>query len=512
MIPEPSSPPSTAAGAGAGERAGAHHGLLRRRALRGFLVSALAFAGNRLLVLATTVVLARLLVPEDFGLVAAGMALILYLEIGLDLGVGAALVYEQEEGVTERVQTAFTLSLLTAVVFTGLGWLSAPAIAAFFHVSGQETLLRVLFCYLLLRGLGQVPDALLRRDLRFGRRGVLDLTRAGTRAAVSVTLAVAGYGAWSIVWGLLAGEAVGTALTWRATGFRPTLRIRRAAVRTLMTFGSAVFALRFVDALATDGDYLVVGNQLGPTQLGYYSLAFRLPELLLLNVFWVFSTVAFPVFARARSAARDAAGSAMLSALRFLTLFGFPLGVSLALLSRDAVLVLFSDRWVAAIAPMALISLAAGVSSVGFASGDLFTALGRPGLLLAYNAPTTALMLTAFVLAAPHGLAAVAGVHLAFALVDAVVRLWLAHGVAGTRWADDVAAMAPALWAAGGAAALGLPLRLLTEPGATALVVIATGALAGAVGGLLLGARSTLHDLAQLAREATGPGISAARP
>jgi PST family polysaccharide transporter len=474
---------------------------LRRGAVRGFLVSALAFAGNRILVFASTLVLARLLVPEDFGIVAAGMTLILYLEIGLDLGVGAALVYEQETGISERAQTAFTLSVLTSLLFTAVGWWSAPAIASFFQVSGQETLFRVLFCYLLLRGLAQVPDALLRRDLRFGRRGVLDVARGLTRASVAIALALLGYGAWSIVWGLLAGEVVGTWLTWRATGFRPTFRIRRAAVRALMGFGSAVFALRLVDALATDGDYLVVGSQLGPTQLGFYSVAFRLPELLLLNVFWVFSSVAFPVYAKARAATAGSPATAMLGALRVVTLFGFPVGIALALLSRDAVLVLFSDRWEPAIAPMTLIALAAGVSSIGFASGDLFAALGRPGMLLAVNVPFTALMLVGFVLVVPYGLAAVAAVHLASVLIDGVVRLALAHRLAGTRWADDLVAMWPAVCAAAGALAVGLPVRLVLEPGPVALVCIAAAVTAGAGAGLFIGARPALRDMTHFARE-----------
>ena len=129
---------------------------LTTRAVRGFLWSAASFGGSRVVVFAVTLVLTRLLAPADFGVVAAGLTLILFLEIALDLGLGAAVVYEQEEGTSDRIRTAYSLNLIIAACLTALGVLAAPLLASFFQAPEAANLFRVLFGYLFLRGAGQV--------------------------------------------------------------------------------------------------------------------------------------------------------------------------------------------------------------------------------------------------------------------------------------------------------------------------------------------------------------------
>jgi PST family polysaccharide transporter len=477
-------------------------GGLRVVAVRSFGWAAVSLGGSRLLVFLTTLLLARLLAPADFGLVAAGLVIVTFLEIALDLGVGSSLVYEQETGITSRVHTAFLLNLLVAVTLAGVGMLATPLITDFFHTAGQETLIRVLFGYLVIRGAGQVQDAILKRDLRFRQRAWSELAGGAVRAGVSVALAAAGYGAWAIVWGLLAGELVATAARWVQVGFRPRLRLDLSAARSLMRFGLAITALRVLSTASNNADYVVVGRWLDITALGYYLMSYRLPELIIANAYWVLSTVAFPLYARARRSGPEAFRSAVLRTLRLVTLFGFVAGVGLALLARDAVLVLLSPDWAPAITPMVLISLALGASAVEYASGDVFPAVGRPGLLVRLNIPLALVKLAGFVLAAPYGIVAVAAVHLGFSVVYAVIRLAVANRVVGLRFREDLAAMAPAALAVGGMLALALPVRLLTEPGPAALLLILAAAAAGAIAAVVLGARSTVGEVRDLVRAA----------
>lgn len=475
---------------------------LRGTAVRSFGWAAVSLGGSRLLVFLTTLLLARLLAPADFGLVAAGLVIVTFLEIALDLGVGSSLVYEQETGITGRVHTAFLLNVLVAVTLAGAGVLATPLITRFFHTEGQEALIRVLFGYLVIRGAGQIQDAVLKRDLRFRERAWSELAGGAVRAGVSVALAAAGYGAWAIVWGLLVGELLATAVRWIQLGFRPRLRLDLPAARTLMRFGLAVTALRVLSTASNNADYLVVGRYLDVTALGYYLMSYRLPELVIANAYWVLSSVAFPLYARARGAGPEAFRSAVLRTLRLVTLFGFVAGVGLALLARDAVLVLLSPTWAPAITPMVLISLALGASAVEYASGDVFPAVGRPGLLVRLNVPLAVVKLAGFVLAAPYGIVAVAAVHLGFSVVYAVIRLAVANRVVGLRFREDLAAMAPAAWVVGGMLACALPVRLLTEPGLGALLLISAAAAAGGTAAVALGARSTVGELRDLVRAA----------
>lgn len=471
------------------------HDSLTGRAVTSFAWSALSFGGSKLIVFGSTVVLARLLTPHDFGIVADAMAVLLFFDVVLDLGVGAALIYEQERGITDRVQTAFTLNVIVSAALALAGILLTPAIAAFFGLSSNEGVFRALFLYLLVRGVGQVQDSVLQRDLRFGRRTTVELGRGIARALVSVVLAVLGFGVWALVGGLLAGELVGTALAWWAVGFRPRFSLDRRALGGLMGFGLTFIMLKVVDAIGIDSDYLVVGHRLGATQQGYYSMGYRLPELALMSLYWIFGAVAFPVYSVARSRGTQASVAAMLRALRMITLFSFPAGILLALMARDVITVLFSSKWAPAIEPMVLISLTTAITSIGFASGDLFPANGRPGTLLALNVPLTTLLVIGYVLAAPYGIVAVAAVHLGLSLPYQAVRLLLVNKLLGASLPQELASMRPAAYASVGVIVLALPVRLLFPQGPGTLLFLAIAGITGAVVGILLGARDTAIEV-----------------
>jgi lipopolysaccharide exporter len=467
---------------------------LATRAIRSAAVMAVSFGGNKLLVFGSTVVLARLLTPKDFGVVAAATAVILYFDVVLDLGIGAALVYEQQH-TDEHAQTAFTLNLMVTSALTGIGLLATPALAAFFSLQSEQNVFRALFAYLFIRGLGQIQDSMLQRDLRFGRRGTVELARGAVRAGASIGLAVAGFGVWALVAGLLAGELTATALSWVMVGFRPRFSLDRAVVRQLMAFGLAFIALKVLDAIALDSDYLIVGHALGATRLGYYTIAYRLPELALVSLYWIFGTVAFPLYAHAREEGRDVSGAVQLRALRMITIFSLPAGVLLALLSRDIIYVVFSAKWAPAIPAMVLISLTTAVTSVGYSSGDLFPALGRPATLLVLNAPMTVLLVIAYIVFVPYGIVAIAATHLVTAVITQAARFILITRVFGTAFMRQLRAMRPGACAMLGVVALAGPARILLPHGGLALAVVAIAGVAGAGAGLLIGARDALPEL-----------------
>lgn len=475
-------------------------------ALRAFGWSLLSVATNRLVAFVATLLLARLLGPTEFGVAAAALVLVAFLDVVLDFGVSAAVIYEQEQGHSERLHTAFTVNQLAAALLTLVALLTSPFLATFLQVPGRAEVFQTLSLVLLLRSAGQIHDALLKRELNFRRRMAADVARAAMRAAVSIGLALSGYGVWSIVWGYLAAELTGTVFLWLLVPFRPRLRLQRDVARQLLGFGGAFSLLRLVNAVWANADLLVVGSILGPALLGIYSIAYRVPTLVVANVLFIFSTVAFPVYTRARDAGPDVLRSAMTRALRLTTLFGFTTGTGLAIVSRDAVAVAFGAEWAAAAAPMAVLAVALGISAVGFASGDIFPAIGRPGLLLALNVPSTVLLILAAVLGARWGVLGVAVAQLVVLTVYSAARLLVARHLVGGRLVDQLVAMWPGVAAALGVCALALPIRFSLAPGPMALgLTVAAGAL-GAFLALALTAREALHEVLALGNRLRGSG------
>ena len=473
---------------------------LSRRAVGGFLWSAASFGAGKLIVFAMTVLLARLLAPRDFGLVAAGLSVAAFLEIALDFGVGSALIYEQERGVTERVRVAFTLSLLVAAAMTGAGVAASPLVAAFFGAPDATPLFQVLFCYLLLRGVGLVQDAVLQRELRYRTRTVVDILRALVRGAVAVALAFGGHGAWAIVLGTVAGEAAAATAYCCLVRIPPTWRLRGDVVRTLLRFGLPLLTLNIVNTAGTEGDRMIVGGRLNAAALGQYTIAQKLPEMLILNVYWVFQKIAYSIYARARTGGPEMFRAAALKALRLVTFFGFPMGAGLAVIAPAVVPLAFSPAWTPAVPAMVIISVTAGLSAIGFASGDIFPAVGRPAALLRVTSALVLVELVVIWFVARYGIEAIALVHLALMVTWGPLRLHVANRLVGTTWRQCGVAMRPGLVGAGGVVAVGLPVALVTGATWPGLAATVAAGVVGGGGAVLLTDRAAVLEVIALVR------------
>jgi O-antigen/teichoic acid export membrane protein/peptidoglycan/xylan/chitin deacetylase (PgdA/CDA1 family) len=489
--PEPLSPdpPSRTAGWG---------GTVRR----GIIWSVAAFGASKALSLISILILARLLAPDEFGVVAAVAAYIALIELGSDLGMKPAIVYEQEEGMSERVQTAFTLNLLTAAALTGLGVLLAPAVADFFGVGGEAALFRLGALNLLLTGLGNVHDALLLRDMSLARRIRPQVARDVVRVAVSVGLALAGLGAAALVVGFLAGTAAWTAWQWLLTPLRPQLSYQGAIARSMIAYGAPAALLSVLATINSRLDVVLIGHLLDSRALGIYTIAYRLPEVLLASIAYTLGVVAFPALARRRADDPDALAPATMQLLRYMALYALPVATGLAVLSIPIVELLFSHTWHEAARVLVPIAAAAALYTVVFPLGDLLKAVGKQATIVKINVVLIPLMIAACVLAAPGGIVAVS-----WALVVTSATFAVMMSVAVARELrlriGDVArtyapAVAPSVGVLVGAGAVRLAWPAISFP------ALAAATIAGALGAMLalrLAAPRTFVDLVRQLRD-----------
>lgn len=449
---------------------------------RGAAWQGLSYLVGKAMVLLTTVILARLLTPEDFGLVGLALVFVTYVEVATDLGVAQALVVLPAG--RRRNDTALLISVGSSALLVAAAMMAAPAVARFFGRPEVAGMLRVLALSLLLTAMAQVPDALLRRSLRFRSRVVTLVGRALAQGAVSVGLALSGAGPWAIVGGYLAGTAAYAVLSWILAGYRPGTgfwRVDRGEARALLAFGAPAAANGVVLSLVFDVDYLFVGKVLGAAALGHYTLAYRLPELAIINVFFILSVVAFPLFARARED-RTRLRRGYLTAVRLQSVYGLGAGVGLAVVAPMVVHVLFGAGWEPAVAPMQALALYAAFRSLGIGPVDLLKAEGRPGLAFWLSLVRLAAVVGALALAVRSGIAAVAWAQAAVALALALLMQGVAFRVLGIGLRRLLPTVWPAVACAAGVAAGAGTVRLL-GPGPEVLrVLLALGA--GAACGL----------------------------
>lgn len=352
---------------------------IHRFALLGSFLNYFSFVLNKGTTFVSTIILTRLLSPDDFGLMALGLFLT-YLEGLSDFGVGAAFIYEEDtDRVTEdrRASTAFFFNLLSAGLMTIVAYLSAAQVAFFFHEPRLESILKVMGFIFILTSLGNLHEARLRKTLQFQRRFVAEVLKSLAKATVAITLALNGFGVWSLVFGQLAASLIGTVSYWILSRWRPRWVFDVALCRSLLRYGGQITLMLVLGALIQNLDYLLIGRAQSAEQLGLYTMAFRLPELVILNICCVISPALFPTYARLQKDL-NALQSTFLTTTRYIALACFPLGIGTVLITEDFVRLCFTERWLPVIPVMQVLAIYATVATIGFNAGDIYKALGRP--------------------------------------------------------------------------------------------------------------------------------------
>jgi O-antigen/teichoic acid export membrane protein len=335
--------------------------------------------GGKLMVFITTIVLARVLSKDDFGVAAYAVVAIGFLEVLKDLGIHQAVIYHKRD--PQTANAGFWLGLLIGTGLFALTWFLAPLISMFFRDPRTTSLTRALAFTFPLTSLSNVHEALLRKDLAFGRKMVPDVLRSTMKGVISIVFALLGFGPWSLIYGQLGGTVVAVVGYWWILPWRPSLQMNLKLTKPLLRYGFAVVCINAIGMFLMNTDYLFVGRFLGAVALGVYTLAFRAPDLMISQFFEVLGKVIFPVYAKLR----DDIGMlshAYLGTMRYVTMLTLPVSVGLAILARPFVLTVFSAKWADAIPVIPAIVLYSFLRSITFSIGDAYKAQGRLSILV----------------------------------------------------------------------------------------------------------------------------------
>ena len=452
------------------------NGRLAHRAAWGVVWAVAGAVAVKTIGLATLVVLARLLVPGEYGLFAFCLVYLMYFETVGDLGTGMALVYWPDR-TRDVAQITFVINLVSGGMLTLLAFVTAPFAARFFAMPEAVPLLQVLAWSFFLRGLGNTHDALCRKDLRFRARLLPEVGLAAVKAGVAIPLAVAGFGVWSLVWGQLAGVAISTLLLWFVVPWRPERHWPNDLLRPMLRYGAGIVAVNVLATIVHHVDAVVVARTLGPAALGIYQIAYRLPEIIVSLLVWQTGKVMFPSFARLRAAGGDI-GAAYIVSLRYLALFAAPAGLGLFLLAEPLVLALFGANWAAAAPVLRALALYAALRALAAPTGDVLKAAGRPGLLAALGLVKAILLVPCLVLASRGGLVAVAWTVTGTAALTTLLSLSASARIAHVPALSIIAALRPSL-AATAVLALAVAAGTWVTRGATPTLTLLAGSATG---------------------------------
>lgn len=443
---------------------------LKVKTARGSMFMASLSLVMRPISMALAIVLLRLLNPADFGLLALAMILFNTANLITDLGLRPAIVQTKHD-IRKVAHYAFVLVMLASMAMTGLVILLAPPIASFLG-GGEELIpiLRWMAVYITVDGLWIVPEALLRRELRFKQLGLSQIPGELASTLIAIPLALMGFGVWSLVIGNISGQLLRSALLWAY--YRPWIWLKpqkweREIVTSLFRYGLPTMgggALRYIQ---TQIDTWLVGRNFGTTSVGYYGRAYdlttRLSDMLTSSIF---GNVLFPSYAKMQDD-RPRLARAYLKSTNMVFLMIVPLSVGLAITASLLVPVLLGPKWLPMIPIWQIFALYGLTRPISTNASPIFLAVGEPKRNLTASLLLLAIMVPAILLVMrPYGVAAVAlvvsGAHLVTMLFNVFQVNQILPGTARKTFTQSLP-----FFAAGGVMALGV--YLLTEPILTVL-------------------------------------------
>lgn len=391
---------------------------LKGRSVRGGAVTAVGQACGFVLRILSTILLARLLHPGDFGLIGMVTAVTGFIFLFKDLGLSMATI--QNECIDHRqVSTLFWINVVSGIVLAVLTICVSPAIAWFY---GEPKLIRitmVISASFLLGGLAVQHQALLKRQMRFVALTAIEIAALFCGISFALVAAAGGLGYWSLVLQQVFYTFSYTAGVWLMCHWRPGHPSLQADVKSMLAFGGSLTVFSMFNYFARNMDNILIGRYCGPVLLGFYSKAYELLMVPINQLNTPISAVAIPALSRLQSQ-HGHFRSYYLRGIELLTAFGMPLVIFLAIAADRIIPIVLGPQWADSVAVYRFLAPAAFIGTFNVATGWVYISLGQASRQLRYGILESVVTVISFFIGVHWG---INGVAVAFSISQPVTRL-----------------------------------------------------------------------------------------
>lgn len=390
---------------------------LRERVIIGIGWTTLNRISQQGLKFAISVLLARLLTPEAFGLVGMIVVFTGFASLFADAGFGAALV--QREKIEERhLSSVFWLQAGLGILLTLMLAAIAPLVAQFYGEPVLEVLTMFVAIQFTIESLGTVQTALFRRKMDFKKITIVKLVATVVSGGVAIVLALLDYGVWSLVWQTVLNTTADVAAVWILSSWYPQFLFRRSAIRELLSYSGNLLGFNAINYWTRNSDDLLIGRYVGSAGLGIYNRAYETMMLPIYLIRGIIGEVMFPTLSRLRKDV-DHVRRVYLRATRTIGFISIPMMCGLMVVAESFVLALFGPKWEAVVPVLRVLCLIGIKQPVSSTTGWIFKSQGRTDQMFYWNLVVSTATVLSFIVGVQWG---VLGVAIAF-----TIRGYLLH-------------------------------------------------------------------------------------
>jgi len=348
---------------------------LKQRSVRGGAITIAAQSSKFGLKFGSTIVLARLLVPEDYGLIGMATVVIGFVEYFKDLGLSTATIQRREIN-HQQISTLFWINIAVACLVALIVALLAPAVASFYNEPRLQKITLVLAINFIFGGLTVQHQALLRRQMQYVSLAKVEIASMFMGVATSVVAAYYGLNYWALVLMLVATTLTNAIGVWLACSWRPGLPRRNCDVGSMLAYGSNITGFGLVNYFSRNLDNILIGRRWGSQELGLYAQAYKLVLLPIQQINTPVTSVALPSLSSLQSEPQEYCRyyyKAMLS----IAALGMPTIGFLFAFADQVILVVLGEQWLATVPIFKLLMPAALNATVGVGLGWAYQSLGN---------------------------------------------------------------------------------------------------------------------------------------
>ena len=389
---------------------------LKDRSIRSGAVTIFAQGARFVIHTGSTIVLARLLTPADYGLIAMVTAVTNFVARFRDMGLSMATIQRAEVN-HAQISTLFWINVAISVVLAAIVAVLSLAIAWFYGEPRLISVTLVLALVFIFGGLSIQHQALLRRQMRFGELAAVEVTSMVVGVSTAIVAGCLGAGYWSLVLMHVALSLTMSVGVWVTSGWLPGRASWHSGIRGMLNFGRNVVASRFVNYFARNLDNILLGRYHGSTVLGLYVKAYSLLMLPISEIRAPLTAVAMPALSRVQDDPRKFT-SYYTKLVLLLSFISMPLVVFLAVCSKSVISLVLGDQWAGASPIFQILAVTAFIQPISTTTGIVLLSMGQSGRLLKFGIVNSSLIVLSFAVGVRWG---AIGVAIAYGVANYLV-------------------------------------------------------------------------------------------